>query len=154
MHSKIFQITRERVNADEFITTEEFSTEDYSWFADWIQDVDDDSYEDLYESIEHLLDGVFTRNGDELTYVGAEKFCENWMNHIKALVEPLTVESVKEFMPLWLVKSAINNTHLRTETKIYFDGVMENFGDFIRTVFASLKTGDKLYLGGVVDFHW
>lgn len=154
MHNTIYQISRERVNADEFITSSEFCPEEYMHFADYIDDVDDDSYEDLYKALDHLLDGVFTRDGDELTYIGAENFMENWINHIKCLVEPLTVESMKDWMPLWLVKSTIRDTHLRTVNKIYCDEEIQTFGSFMQNVFANLKPGDKLYLGGVVDFHW
>ena len=154
MHNKIYQIGRERINGDDFITECDFMPENYSHFADWIQDVDNDEYEELYKRLDHQFEGVFTRDGDELTYIGAEKFMEKWLAHIKAFVEPLTVESMKDWYPMFKVEDIIKNTHLCTPTKIYVDEEIQDLGDFMRSVFAEAKPGDKLYLGGIIDYHW
>lgn len=154
MHNKIYQIERERVNAEDFITIADFSPEEYDHFADWIDGVDEDNYEELYKRLENLFDGVFVRNGDELTYMGAEKFMGDWLASIKSIVLPMTVDKMRYWQEMYKLHSIIDNTHIRTQTKIYIDGQVRDFGDFMRDVFAEMKVGDKLYLGGIIDFHW
>lgn len=156
MHAKIYQISRERLNADEFITMSDLTESDMiSCCADYFDDVNENEYDDLYQWVGEILSKAgFLREGDALIYQGAERFMQEWVDAIKAAATVLETAIMKKWMPMYRLKNVIDNTHLGINHRFYMNEECMSFGEFMRDVFADLNPGDKLYLGGIVDFHY
>jgi len=61
---------------------------------------------------------------------------------------------MKHWYDFYKFRSVNERTHLETETRMYYDGELMSFGDFMRTIFAEAKPNDKFYLGSILDFHY
>ncbi len=158
-HYSIYQIEKEPVEKECYINESDFYDEAQSGWADWFHDLNEREQEIQIEYLSKSsgIRELFRIEGREMTFLGGDSFMEKWFNEIKTLSNELTIDSFKnDYLSTWDLEKTINQTHLRMFDRIYgFEGDYAiTFGDFVWSVCKNLKPGDKLYIGGVVDFHF
>lgn len=158
MHAKIYQVTREELSRDEYITFDSYEPLQVSNYCDYTGEVYEYEEEDCLKSLDRILEGVFYREGRTLTYVGAENFMYEFVEAIKKSASELTVEKMKDWRTMFALKRLLDETHIEYEHRFVFgpdqEAFPESLGEFMQEVYVTLKPGDKLYVGGIVDFHY
>jgi hypothetical protein len=160
MHSKIYQITEERIGEDNYITERTFD-EGRNDFYDYCADIDEDDRNYAIESLaKNLLPtGMFTIvEKDTLIYNGgAEEWKDNWVKLIHQKAKAITPENITEWIgeAYTLEKELLNPLDIgsRFVTDTFPSNDAQQSGDFMKMI-CGLEPGAKLYIGGVVDFHW
>lgn len=159
MHSKIFQITENLLSSEEYVTAETFY-DNLPPMADYVSDLTEREAETCMMCLlDSALDGIFIRDGRELTFLGINQFVEEWITQIKESAQTMNIETFRDLSTLYRHISLCNKTHREIESLIYYGADQEAsadpFGVFIRHLYtANIKPGTKFYIGGVVDFHW
>jgi len=158
MHSKIFQITKEKLSKEEYITENTFY-DHLPEGADYVQNLSKEEAEACLSWVDEMLKGIFTRKGRELTFIGVETFIGEWVEKIKESANALTVENMKDSLTLFRHKMLCERTHKDVWFLVYqgADGeeYADFFADFIWYLHATeVKKGTKFYIGGIVDYHF
>lgn len=157
MHSKIFQITTDEIEREDFITSGSFEYEEFHHFGDYLEDVKEFEEEEIMQQLDSTLKGIFKREGRVLTYLGAEDFVNEWIIQLKDRVAELDNKNIKDWMYVWKLRHLFTDTHLESNYRFYcgnsYGTSAVPLGEFIRDVYANHKAGDILYIGGIVDFH-
>jgi hypothetical protein len=157
MHAAIYQITERELSRSEFINEYTF-LDNLPDGADYVGTISAYEEEPYIGWLEGALKGVFERNGRELTFVGVEPFLKEWAAKIKESADGLSAEFF-DSVTLYLHKCLCERTHRNIDSLIYSgenrQGQTETFGEFIQSLSCGyIKPGDKLYIGGIVDFHY
>lgn len=158
MHSKIFQITENLLSSEEYVTAETFY-DNLPPMADYVSDLTEREAETCMMCLlDSALDGIFIRDGRELTFLGINQFVEEWITQIKESAQTMNIETFRDLSTLYRHISLCNKTHRDVESLIYYGADQEAspdpFGSFIMWLLsADIKPGAKFYIGGVVDFH-
>lgn len=152
MHSKIYQITKKELKRSEYVTMYTFDPEAFTFFADYIDDVERDEEKELLESFDRLFEGIFSRKGRTVTLLDTSEFIEEWRKTIKKCADNL---DFTDWHSLFQLKEITKRTHCEYNTMLYTDYAgFEYFGDFVQRLYATHKPGDKFYIGGILDYHW
>ena len=160
MHSRIFQISTEQIDKDNYIDENTFIQGDYS-FYDYCANIDDkERKEDIRDLVKYALPKeMFELTSDDaiLYKGGVERWKEEFVANVRKKAEALTVENMLEWSSTYYLKQAIENP-LDTDYRFYLDG--DGCQSFAEPSFAfmefvcSLEPGTVLYIGGVVDYHF
>lgn len=95
---------------------------------------------------------------DTLIYNGgADEWKENWVKQIRQKALAITPQNVTDWIgeAYSLEKELVNPLEVgsRFVTDTFPSTDAQQSGDFMKMI-CSLKPGAKLYIGGVLDFHW
>lgn len=158
MHANIWQLATKPIDEDDYASKSCFY-DNTSDFADYVSINNEDVIErDINEWLPRILDGLFTCNGRELTFIGSAEFLTKWNDALKKSVEILDNENILKFPNLYNVECMAKYTHKdvyhRFVVEEYFGSFPETYGDFVTYAYGNLKPGDKLYVGAVIDFHY
>lgn len=161
MHSKIFQITKERVIEDCYLNENTLTQEEGNYY-DYCAEIDD---EERKENIMYLVENVLPQGMFELTSDdtiryngGIEQWKEEFVANIRKKAENITTKNMMECVgPVYQLEEALKNP-LDTGYHFYLDE--EGWQSFAEQSFAfmefvcSLEPGTTLYIGGVIDYHF
>lgn len=160
-HYHVFQISTKPLDKDDYITPDDYEEECYN---DWRDYMDDKlTPEEQMEAIEEndpVFSRFFERKGRVLIFKGCEEFIKDWIKEAQEMAAKLTPTDDLSF---WDLKKICQQTHLRTWDRYAWTDWVNSypsaydpdaFGDFILTLFKNVKPGAKLYIGGVVSFHF
>lgn len=160
-HYKIFQISTQPISEDDYISPSDFEEECYN---DWRDYMDDElTPEEQMEEIENndpIFEKFFERKGRELIFKGADEFIKEWIKCAQDTAAKLTPNDSLSF---WDLKKISEQSHIRNwDRYVWTDWVNgypsdqdpDQLGDLALTLFKCCKPGDKLYIGGVVSFHF
>lgn len=158
MHSKIFQVSLTPIEKEDFRGTDDFY-ENYSSFADYIsKNIEGEDRDITIDHLANKFSAIFTRQGDALVYNGKVKnFVRKWYAHIKKCARELSLTKMQDSISLHRIKDAVDCTHLDTSIRFYIEdwnGWAGPAKDLIDFIINKMKKGDKLYVGGVVDYHY
>lgn len=161
MHSKIFQITTERVDKENYLNEDTLMQGDNSDF-DYCAEIDDDERkEEIEYLVNHILpEGMFELTSeDTILYKGcAEKWKEEFVSEIRKKAEAITPENMLEWIgPVYQLEKYLKDP-LDTGYRFYTDteGVQsyaEQSYEFLREI-CTFEPGTTLYIGGVIDYHF
>lgn len=160
MHSRIFQLSKEPIAKDDYITEHHYYDD---WFTREIADyVDDDT--DRIEDIEWLkscASGVefdTDEHGEYLIIKNREQYFEKSFQMFRKYLEEINRQNtLKDFANgingMW----SLNAAH-EDKFGFYVDFTMDadrysdlvTFDNFMRTS----KDGEKYYIGATIDYHW
>lgn len=155
MYGRIYQLSQHPLNADDFIEDISFSPEEEE-FADWLDNIDENELDEEYARMN--LFGMFERKEDCLIYLGDNGIKERWMERIK-----------KAYGEVKDIANGVQRQQLRdamvypfTQDRFAIEGwsssahcyTIEPSSEFFEFCVKCLKPGDKLYLGGIVKFHY
>ena len=160
MHSRIFQITKEQAEQENYLNENTLEQGDTA-SIDYCAEID---LKDREESIAYLVDsilpkGMFTRLGANIIRYngGMEQWKEEMVAQIKEKAAALTADNYFRFGELYTLKNAVENP-LDTAYLFYTDkeGLQswaDQSYDFMSFV-NGLEAGTLLYIGGVIEYHF
>ena len=160
MHSRIFQISTEPIDKENYLNEDTLQQGDGS-FYDYCSEIDEeDRKEDIANLVNHALPGGMFEliSDDTMRYNGGiEQWKEEYVANIKKRADALTVDNMLKWSSTYSLKQAIENP-LDTAYHFYLDG--DGCQSFAEKSFAfmefacTLEVGTILYIGGVVDYHF
>lgn len=161
MHSTIFQITKTRVEKENYLNEDTLMQGDNSHF-DYCAEMDDEVRK---EEIDYLVNHILPKGMFELTSEdtilykgGADKWKEDFVSEIRKKAEAITTENMLEWIgPVYQLEKYLKDP-LGTSYWFYTDeeGVQsyaEQSYEFLRET-CDLEPGTTLYIGGVIDYHF
>ena len=161
MHAKVYQITKRRVDKENYLNENTLTQGDSSDY-DYCSEI---SEEERAESINTLVNqilpkGMFTLIGsDELVFNGGTpEWLQQWVDTIHKKSEEVNVMNVTHWIgAAYQLQKAINNP-LVTDSHFYLseDNTQtygEESAELMRMV-CKLKIGERLYIGGIIDYHF
>lgn len=161
MHSTIFQITKTRVEKENFLNEDTLMQGDNSHF-DYCAEMDDKVRK---EEIDYLVNHILPKGMFELTSEdtilykgGADKWKEDFVSEIRKKAEAITPDKVQDWIgPVYQLEKFLKDP-LDTGYWFYTDaeGVQsyaEQSDEFLREV-CDLEPDTTLYIGGVIDYHF
>lgn len=161
MHSTIFQITKTRVEKENFLNEDTLMQGDNSHF-DYCAEMDDKVRK---EEIDYLVNHILPKGMFELTSEdtilykgGADKWKEDFVSGIRKKAEAITPDKVQDWIgPVYQLEKFLKDP-LDTSYWFYTDaeGVQsyaEQSYEFLREV-CDLEPDTTLYIGGVIDYHF
>lgn len=156
MHSRIFQISREPISKDEYISEADFYDNGFIGnIADYVSD-DTDRESDI-EWLKQRLEGVADFNGDSFTIKDQRKYFEKSFSDFLEAIKDISLLTFEDFCTdandfnykMYKLESAY-----RDEFEFYINDIggygTEPFDDFMRRA----KNGDVLYIGATLDYHF
>ena len=170
MHSRIFQVSTEPINEEDYISESTFYDSSFiGEVADYVNE-DTDRADDINWLKEYIKDrGGIEINEDEntITIVDKREFFEKGFEKFKELIEKLEDINLIQFSGT-AEQGDLENSHFAFSTLMYdlkceAEGDMfgfyvydsDNWGyparldEWIR----STKNGDKFYFGATIDYH-
>ena len=161
MHSTIFQITKTRVEKENYLNEDTLMQGDNSHF-DYCAEMDDEVRK---EAIDYLVTHILPKGMFELTSEdtilykgGADKWKEDFVSEIRKRAEAITPDKVQDWIgPVYQLEKYLKDP-LGTSYWFYTDeeGVQlyaEQSYEFLREI-CDLEPGTTLYIGGVIDYHF
>lgn len=161
MHSTIFQITKTRVEKENYLNEDTLMQGDNSHF-DYCAEMDDEVRK---EEIDYLVNHILPKGMFELTSEdtilykgGADKWKEDFVSEIRKRAEAITPDKVQDWIgPVYQLEKYLKDP-LGTSYWFYTDeeGVQlyaEQSYEFLREI-CDLEPGTTLYIGGVIDYHF
>ena len=160
MHSRIFQITKEQAEQENYLNKNTLGQGDAA-SIDYCAEIDS---KDREESITYFVDnilpkGMFTQLGANiLRYNGGMEQCKKEsVAKIKEKTATLTADNYFRFDELYTLKKAVEDTHdpayLFYTDKEGLQSWADQSYDFMCMV-NELEEGALLYIGGVIDYHF
>ena len=154
MHSRLFQIEEELEHRmEEYeISIEELQRHDSS--IDYFGVADQNGEEDLEWLESCLPDGMFERNGNELTYKKYPKeHFEEKLSTIKEMAEGLTLDDISnDSIKVYRLKQVLVNNRNSMLVCSEENGT-ECLDEWCSWVAGHYKIGQKFYVGTIFDYH-
>ncbi len=156
MHSRIFQISSNPINEDDYISEADYyDTGFIGEIADYVSDETD--RDDDIEWLKKSLDGVADFNGDCFTIKDQRKYFEKRFSNFTKAAKDILLSTFEDFCTDandFSLKMYRLETAYRDRFGFYVDdngeyAGTETFDDFMRRV----KNGDKFYIGATLDYH-
>ena len=160
MHSRIFQISTEPIDKENYLNEDTLQQGDNS-FYDYCADIDDESRK---EDIAYLVNSALPKgmfellSEDTMRYNGGiEQWKEEYVANIRKKAEELTVVNMWQWSTTYYFRQAIQNP-LNTDYHFYLDG--DGCQSFAEQSFAFMQfvsnfdPGTIFYIGGVIDYHF
>ena len=142
MHSRIFQISTEQIDKENYLDENTLNQGDDS-FYDYCANIDDEERkEDIANLVNYLPKGMFELvSEDTIRYTGdgMEQWKEEYVANIRKKAEAVTVENMLKW----------SSTYYGAGCQSFAEPSFE-FMQFVCT----LEPGTLLYVGGVIDYHF
>lgn len=151
-HFLIVELSEEPIAIEDRVTAGYFYDDaDIQYVADYVQDLNETilSYDEAVELFNNELGvaAVYNKEDNSITITHIEKFFEEDFKVVKELVENATLDDFMNNYWSYRVKDRINPTF---GTYVYHTNeCVYSLHDFLR----GYKNGEKLYLGGICDYH-
>lgn len=167
MHSRIFQVSREPIVKDDYITEDRYFEGFCDTIADYV-DGDTDRNEDI-AWLKNVLKDVATFDDDKecFTIVNKLEYFKNSYNQYMQLMKYLSDMTLEQFaglVPLETTEGqpysnlstavfALDNTY-NDKYSFYMDDNGEYYGNqTLDNFMRNTKEGDTWYLGSTIDYH-
>lgn len=161
MHSKIFQITKEKPLKENFLNEDTLEQGDGNYY-DYCSEIDE---EDRKYHIDNLVNNILPKGmfelvaDDTIRYNGgADKWKEEFVAALQEKAKAVTTENCMMWIgAVYQLEKFLKNP-LDTGYQFYMDeqginGYAEHSYEFLRTV-SEFEPGTLLYIGGVIDYHF
>lgn len=151
-HCLIVELSEEPIEIEDRVTAVQFEdSDDINYAADYVQDLNetDLSYDEAVELFNNELGEavVYNKEDNSITITNIEKFFEKDFRVVKELVENATLD---DFMDNYWSYKVRNHIRPVFGTYVYHtDDCSYPLPEFLR----GYKNGEKLYLGGICDYH-
>lgn len=161
MHAKVYQITKHRVDKENYLNENTLTQGDSSDY-DYCSEI---SEEERAESIDTLVNqilpkGMFTLVGsDELVFNGGNyEWIHKWVDAIHKKSDEVTADNVTHWIGAAYQLQKVINNPLGTDSHFYLsESTTQTFAEpsaeLMRMV-CKLRKGERLYIGGIIDYHF
>ena len=161
MHTKVFQITKQRVDNENTLNENTLTQGDGS-FYDYCAEITPEYRKEMIVILvnEIMPKGMFTLlDNDEIVYNGgADEWKKQWVKAIHDKAMKVTADNVMEWIgPAYQLEKELKNP-LHTDSHFYlseetWQSYAEPSAELMEMV-CSLPVGTHLYIGGIIDFHF
>lgn len=161
MHAMVYQLSMENVKKEKWLNEDTLLQGDGSNY-DWCSDISEDERKAaIVELVASILPaGMFRLIGSEtLEYLGGmHEWKTSWVSSIRRKALCIHEGNVMELIvETYRLEKEIKNP-LRTDCHFYLDSeglqsYAEPSAELMRLV-DDMKVGDRLYIGGIIDFHF
>lgn len=151
-HFLIVELSEEPIAIEDRATAGYFYDDsELQHVADYVQDLNETSlsYDEAVELFNNELGAaaVYNKEDNSITFTHIEKFFEEDFRVVKELVENATLDDFMDDYWSYRVRDRISPTF---GTYVYHtDECTYSLHNFLR----GCKNGEKLYLGGICDYH-
>lgn len=155
-HSRIFQISKKKIDKENYIEEERYYDSFLGEIADSIEKSCDERGSDLEYLARTLGDAAIVK-GDKLIVVDKEHYLKGFYEEFKKAAKAIADATLEDFCT---TKLSFDEYHLRSMYNDKFDIYMDDNGEegygnqtlmnFLRRV----KNGDVFYIGGIMDYHY
>lgn len=155
-HSRIFQISREKISKDKYITEDRYYDSFVGEIADYI-----DTAEDRTEDIKWLKDslkGIATIDLKKglMTITNKENYFKGFYEEFIKAAKEIAGAAFEDFCT---TKLSFDEYHLRSMYNDCFDFYMDDNGECygnqtLMNFLRNANNGDKFYIGQVFDYHY
>lgn len=162
MHSVIYQISDQPITRDEFIGIDHIEGGDMTSFDYAYENIEEERKEYIRDLVERILPkGMFTLGEDGETLIfqgGFTEWRKSYLDIIRDKVEEIDEENIMKWVgPTYQLQKAILNP-LDTDALFITDfangyGLAERSRELM-TMIGNLQTGERLYIGTVVGYHF
>lgn len=160
MHSRIFQISTEPIDKENYLNEDTLQQGDGS-FYDYCSEIDEeDRKEDIANLVNHALPkGMFELISDDtMRYNGGiEQWKEEYVANIKKRANALTADNMLEWGSTYYLKHGSGKSVGCRLSFLFGWRWLQSFAEqsftFMEFV-CRLEPGTILYIGGVVDYHF
>lgn len=162
MHSIIFQISDQPIAKEEFIGIDHIEAGDMTSFDYAYENSDEERKECIHDLVGRILPkGMFTLDEDGETLVfqgGFTEWRKSYLDTIRCKVEDIDEGNIMKWVgPAYQLQKAILNP-LETDALFITDfadcyGLAERSRELM-TMIGNLQTGERLYIGAVVGYHF
>lgn len=160
MHSKIFQISKSPIDKEDYASPC-YYYDNSDEFADYIGDEEEGEFrEDCIKYLAKWLSDLFSYDGKAFVYKGKDalqEFKRKWAEAIKDLASGLTADNILSDGNINKLKALARETHLDTSFRFdieEWNGWAGPMHDLIDYAEYNLKSGDRIYIGAVIDYHY
>ena len=161
MHAKVYQITKRRVGKENYLnenTLTQGDSSDYDYCSEISEEERAESIDTLVNNI--LPKGMFTLIGsDELVFNGGTPdWIHKWVDAIHKKSDEVTADNVTHWIGAAYQLQKVINNPLGTDSHFYLsESTTQTFGEpsaeLMRMV-CKLRKGERLYIGGIIDYHF
>lgn len=162
MHSIIYQISDQPITRDEFISIDHIEGGDMTSFDYAYENIEEERKEYIRDLVERILSkGMFKLGEDGETLVfqgGFTEWRKSYLDTIRCKVAAIDEENIMKWVgPAYQLQKAILNP-LDTDALFITDfangyGLAERSRELM-TIIGNLQTGERLYIGAVVGYHF
>jgi len=151
MHSRLYQLTKEPVHKDEWLTEEDlYDTSFIGEIADYVSTQPEAEREEDIEWFLQGEEGAFVREGDKITLLPGAKhvyFAKRY-NEFKKKAADFTLDNFCSDYKVGELRNTLRDT---LSFYVYTDeGGWKPLDTFIR----ESAEGDVFYIGGILDYHF
>ena len=155
-HCCIFEISRQRIPEDEWLTADEFTENSYflDTVADYVRDTDKGERDSCLRWLGEVAPDTFGltegQNGDRkirLLPGGREAFFRERLDRLKEIVGAMEIRDFLDRQKVLAIKDLIGEKYT-----FYFrlDGTYRTIEDFLRAT----EEGEEFHVGAVLDYHY
>lgn len=162
MHSIIFQISDQPIAKDERIGIDHIEGGDMTSFDYAYENSEEEREECIHDLVERILPkGMFTLGEDGETLIfqgGFTEWRKSYLDIIRGKVEEIDEENIMKWVgPAYQLQKAILNP-LDTDALFITDFAngyrLAERSRELMTIIENLQTGERLYIGAVVGYHF
>lgn len=153
MHSRIFQISEEPIEEENYALESDYYGNFIGHIADYVNEQEDDERKDDIEWLAKSLEGAAKIRGNKMTILSKEKFFEKKYEGFIKTAKKVAMMTFDDFITsvgeedLYVLNSYHSNKY---GFYVDEDGYPLTLDDFFRNV----KDGDTYYIGATFDYHY
>lgn len=157
-HGNIYQLATKPISEDDYVSPEDFC-ENHDAYADYLGDrVEGEEKEKAIGYLADVLKDRLTYTGNGIfVYKGLGDYLQKWVDAIHEKAEAITVDNVLNYLPRAELRDILIGTHKDSVDRFVIEEYSGRFAqpmsDLIEFM-KSMKPGDLLYVGAVIDFHY
>lgn len=161
MHAKVYQITKHRVDKENYLNENTLTQGDSSDYDYCSEISEEERAESINTLVNHILPkGMFTLVGsDELVFNGGNyEWIHKWVDAIHKKSDEVTADNVTHWIGAAYQLQKVINNPLGTDSHFYLsESTTQTFAEpsaeLMRMV-CKLRKGERLYIGGIIDYHF
>lgn len=156
MHSKIYQMSLKPIEKDDYVSPGHFYDKVYE-FADYIgKAYDEQARKESILGLSEKLHEIFDLDGEALVYKGMGSFVKDWYSCIQRKANELNADKM-DMLKLYHLYRLLERTHIDIYSRFYIEDLSEYakpLPELINFIKNNMKSGDRLYIGAVIDYHF
>ncbi len=157
MHSTIFQISRERIDKQDYIKESKYYENSIGRITDYAA-IRPGEREAEIEYLRRNLEGIAEFDGDSFCMLNKKVYFLEKYSCFKKELRSLSAVTIDDFISayagqtssgIWKLRQVYENQYGAYVDDNYGELGLITFDEFMRTV----DNGDKFYIGAVLDYH-
>ena len=156
MHSKIFQVSKTPISKKDWIYADMYLESFVGRVADYTDDIDDAARKVWLENLSRVPGLSVSNVSEQLMIVSKEEYFREYYKEFKEMIDKLSKVSLRDFCE---AHQSFELNAFRLQSSIsdefgYYVDIDEGYPMPLQDYVRCCDDGDKLYIGGIVDYHY